>query len=108
ESGKEFMDRGEAGQRRNVSRAERRDPGGGNDRSRGGKNGGERLRFVIVGGRAVPHPFLEVLDRAANAAPELRQPVGAEDEDDDDENDQQFRQTNMTHGLLLLKQAKTR
>ena len=44
--------------------------------------------------------FLEVLDTSANPAPNLRQTIGAKDQDDDTEDDQKFGDAKIAHRLL--------
>jgi hypothetical protein len=53
----------------------------------------------VLGRFFVAHAVLEILDRAANPASELRQAVRAEDDDDDHQDDDQLRQTNSTHSV---------
>ena len=56
-----------------------------------------KLARQLLWSASRPYAFLEVLDRAADALAELRQPVCAEDHDDDYQDDDQFRQSDAAH-----------
>ena len=90
---------GERGPRRSKARPKHERPGKeGTARAAGttGEKGEAALALVIR--CVVLDAVLEILDRAADAFAEPWQPVCAENDDDDRQNDEQFRQSNSTHG----------
>ena len=90
---------GERGPRRAKARPKHERPG---KKSRPGRRETAERRsdatLALVIGGVVLDAVLEVLDRAADALAQPRQPVCAENDDDDRQNDQQFWQSDSTHG----------
>ena len=71
----------------------------GAERARDGQAGkGAALAGVLRLVVGVLHLVLEILDGAADPAPDVGQPVGAKDDEDDREDDEELRQSNTSHG----------